>query len=462
MLFNSYIFLLVFLPITLFGCYYLARRRDTALVSSWLVLASLVFYGWWDFRYLPLLIGSISFNYAVSRYIAFRRIRGWLVFGIAADVALLFYCKYADFFLSTANDVLGTTLPLLHIVLPLGISFFTFTQIAYLIDTWRGTAHVRGFLYYAEFVTIFPHLIAGPILSYREMLPQFQNPKSLRPDWNNIWQGIVLFTIGLAKKVLVADSLSPHVARIFDNPGTASAPDAWLGALCYVVQLYFDFSGYSEMAMGLGLLINLRLPMNFDAPYQAANFIEFWRRWHMSLSFWVRDYLYIPLGGNQRGFLRKLGNIFLSMTVIGLWHGAAWTYVVWGMIQGCLVAATHIFRRLGGAMPRAVAWPLTFLCWILTQVVFRSASLGDAAALLRSMLLPWQANFVEGEAWVAANGGLLAALLVLLVLLAVLPPPERAIHHLTPSWPVAGLLAFLMAASFLSLTQPTEFLYFQF
>ena len=184
MLFNSYIFLLVFLPITLFGCYYLARRRDTALVSSWLVLASLVFYGWWDFRYLPLLIGSISFNYAVSRYIAFRRIRGWLVFGIAADVALLFYCKYADFFLSTANDVLGTTLPLLHIVLPLGISFFTFTQIAYLIDTWRGTAHVRGFLYYAEFVTIFPHLIAGPILSYREMLPQFQNPKSLRPDWN--------------------------------------------------------------------------------------------------------------------------------------------------------------------------------------------------------------------------------------------------------------------------------------
>lgn len=331
MLFNSYEFILLFLPVTFGGFFLLGRLEQSRLAALWLVLASLFFYGYWDWHYVPLLTASILFNYFIGRNIE-RRVqkKRILYLGILADVFLLGYFKYADFFLTTVNAAAGSSFELLNIVLPLGISFFTFTQIAYLVDIYRGVAKNVSLLYYFEFVTIFPHLIAGPIINYKDMLPQFMARETFRLNQKNIALGLAVFAIGLSKKVLVADNLSVWANAAFANAEHLAFLAAWIGALSYTLQLYFDFSGYSEMAIGLGLMFNLKLPMNFNSPYQACSIIDFWRRWHMTLGGWVRDYLYIPMGGNRCGELLKMRNLFASMLIIGLWHGAGWTFVLWG------------------------------------------------------------------------------------------------------------------------------------
>lgn len=459
MLFNSYGFLFVFLPVVLTG-YYSFGRWGARAASAWIAAASLFFYAYWDVRYLPLLLLSVAWNFFVATRLAGHGSRGWLVIGIAADVCLLGWYKYAGFFVATADALLGTSVPVPQVLLPIGISFFTFTQIGYLVDVYRGAARRVDALTYLEFVTVFPHLVAGPIISCREVAPQLRSSARARVEYGHLARGLMLFLCGLFKKAAVADAIAPWANAVFDAPVGVSVVEAWLGALAYTLQLYFDFSGYSEMALGLALMLNLRFPLNFDAPYRSTSLVEFWRRWHITLGFWVRDYLYIPLGGNRCGFFRHLGNLFFSMLVIGLWHGAGWTFVVWGGLHGILLSLNHVWRRFGCRLPVALSWCLTFLAVLVCWVFFRAADVGQAFAVLSSM---------AGQADVVPAGtprlpllpcaGVLGALLI--AALAV-PHPARFVPRLPLSWAVLAFFFFGGAYALLAVTRPSEFLYFQF
>ena len=388
MLFNSYEFIFFFLPITFFLFFVIAKYSKVKTATFWLTAASFFFYGWWDYRYVPLLFGSICFNYLVGRRIEdSERAKGWLIFGIVGNLLLLGIFKYTGFFLNTVNEIAGNKIiDVPQIVLPLGISFFTFTQSAYLVDLYRRETRNHSFLTYCEFVTIFPHLIAGPIISHKEMIPQFAAAKNYVVDYRNVATGICLFTMGLFKKVVIADKLSPWVADAFARADMLTFLEAWIGAVSYTFQLYFDFSGYSEMAIGLGLMFNLKMPMNFNSPYQATSMIDFWRRWHMTLGEWVRDYLYIPLGGNRSGEFRKMRNLFVSMLLIGLWHGAGWTFVFWGALHGVFLIINHQWRNLGISLPKFVNWGLTFFSVVICWVFFRAENFHDGLAMLQAMI----------------------------------------------------------------------------
>jgi alginate O-acetyltransferase complex protein AlgI len=386
MLFNSYAFLLVYLPIVLFGFFSLAKLHLTYAARGWLFLSSLFFYGFWDVRYLPLLISSIIFNYGMGSWILKeqdpKRKKIFLIGGITGDLALLFYYKYANFFIS---NLLGVS-QWMEIILPLGISFFTFTQIAYLVDAYQDKVEKGDFISYGLFVTIFPHLIAGPILHHKEMIKQFSSLRMYVISWSNIAQGIVLFMIGLGKKVFIADQLMIFVKPVFDESlAPVNFIAAWLGAISYTLQLYFDFSGYSDMAVGLGLLFSLHLPINFNSPYQADSMIDFWRRWHITLSQFLRDYLYISLGGNRYGKWAKMRNLFITMLLGGLWHGAGWTFVLWGACHGFFLILNHLWRDLKYSMPHLLAKTLTLLAIVVTWVIFRSPTIDQAANILAGM-----------------------------------------------------------------------------
>ncbi|WP_068469536.1 MBOAT family O-acyltransferase [Candidatus Protochlamydia phocaeensis] len=386
MLFNSYSFLLLYLPAVLTGFFSLARLRLIQGARAWLLISSLFFYAYWDVRFLPLLLGSILFNYACGSWML--RVQGLdqkkalLIFGIIADLALLFYFKYYNFFLSA---VLGQA-SFIEVILPLGISFFTFTQIAYLVDAYQGKTEPCDMISYGLFVTIFPHLIAGPILHHKDMLKQFNQLRMYVVSWSNIAQGCFLFVIGMSKKVLIADHLSGFVKPIFDYPmGDIPFIQAWFGAFSYTLQLYFDFSGYSDMAVGLGLLFNLRLPINFNSPYQADSLIDFWRRWHITLSSFLRDYLYISLGGNRKGQLVKWRNLFITMLLGGIWHGAGWTFILWGACHGTFLVINHLWRHFNLSMSNWLARTLTLLAVIVAWVIFRSPDLSTAFNILAGM-----------------------------------------------------------------------------
>ena len=395
MLFNSPVFLLAFLPITMAGFWLIGRGRTSPPARIWILLASLVFYGWWDPRYLILLVGSIALNFTVGTALRRRPRRALLAAGIAADLGLLAYFKYLDFLRGTVNAALGTSLPLLHIALPLGISFFTFEQIAYLVDTYRDGDTPHRPSDYALFVAFFPRLVAGPILRAREIFPQFESADTRASGIDTI-VGLTIFTLGLAKKVLVADVIAPSANGVF-TAAASGVPvhlfEAWGGALAYTVQLYFDFSGYSDMAIGLALLFGLRLPLNFASPYKSADIIEFWRRWHMTLSRFLRDYLYIPLGGNRVGRVRRYVNLMITMLLGGLWHGASWTFVFWGGLHGTYLLVNHAWRGwrearglAGGRWwTRAAARTLTFVVVVVGWVFFRAPTWRGAMTMLAGM-----------------------------------------------------------------------------
>ncbi len=331
MLFNSYVFIFAFFPIVFFG-FYTIGKHSHALASLWLAASSLFFYGWWDVRYVSLLLVSIVFNYAVGYLIArslartqANQPRMLLVVAIAVNLILLGYFKYAHFFVDNLNYLTGTTLSLGQVILPLGISFFTFTQIAFLVDTYQRKVKEFNFVHYMLFVTYFPHLIAGPVLHHKEMMPQFAKRNVCHLNWDNVAVGLSIFVLGLAKKVLIADSLAEFATPIFSAVAAGEQVmlfESWIGALAYTLQLYFDFSAYSDMAIGLSLMFNVRLPMNFNSPYKATSIIDFWRRWHITLSRFLRDYLYIPLGGSRHGKARRYMNLMITMLLGGLWHGA--------------------------------------------------------------------------------------------------------------------------------------------
>ena len=397
MLFSSPEFLFAFLPITLVGFYVAAQFAERRIALIWLVAASLFFYGWWNPALLPLLIVSIAVNFGMGRLLARRRTKLVLGSGVVFDLGLLAYFKYTDFLIGTVNNLAGTSHPLQQIVLPLAISFFTFQQIAYLVDVYQNRTNDPDFLHYCLFVSFFPQLIAGPIVHHSETIPQFRQDAVFRLNRANLVVGLTITVIGLYKKVVLADGIAPYADRVFDT--AASAPPAfiaaWSGALAYSFQIYFDFSGYSEMAIGLSLLIGIRLPLNFNSPYKAASIIDFWRRWHMTLSRFLRDYLYIPLGGNRRGSGNRYGNLMVVMLLGGLWHGAAWNFVLWGGLHGFYLVINRAWRgarrRLGHDLARssrtgrALAVSLTFLCVVIGWVFFRADSWAAASAVLHGM-----------------------------------------------------------------------------
>jgi alginate O-acetyltransferase complex protein AlgI len=403
LLFNSFEFIFLFLPAALFGFFVLGRLGRYRLAIYWLCLASLFFYAWWNPVYLLLLVPFTFANYGLGYLIGTdyfharpRARRALLFLGVAADLGTLGYFKYTNFFLEWVNRLFETAIPPRSIILPLGISFYTFQMIAYLVDCYRRECQEKDPIKFLFFPSFFPHQIAGPIVHHQELLPQTRNPSLFRPDAELIAKGITIFAIGLFKKVVFSDAVAVYSTSIFSSLTTGYIPnllEAWIGALSYSLQIYFDFSGYSDMAIGAALLFGLRLPINFLSPYQSRSIIDFWRRWHISLSRFLREYLYFPLGGNRNGRFRKYLNLFLTMAIGGLWHGANTTFVIWGALHGIYLMINHGFRalKLGFIRAESLWWKsfshgLTYLGVVFAWVFFRADSTRHALTLIESML----------------------------------------------------------------------------
>ncbi len=442
MLFTTLSFVFLFLPVTWAG-FYLAGRWSDDAAAAWLFAASLVFYAHWMPVDLWLLLGSITGNFLVgARIIATPGGgRGWLMAGVAFNLSLLGCFKYANFVVANLNLLLGTELPNPGLLLPIGISFYSFTQIAFLVDTYQRKVREPKALHYGLFVTYFPHLVAGPVLHHAQMMPQFRDPSVYRINPAHCAAGLAIFALGLFKKVVLADGISPCADAVFKPADAGLSPDpleGWLGALAYTFQLYFDFSAYSDMAIGLSWLFNVRLPFNFDSPYRATNISDFWRRWHISLSSFLRDYLYIALGGNRHGSLRRYLNLAATMVLGGLWHGASWTFVVWGALHGLYLMVNHGFRALLGSAAQArlagsrlavlLGWALTMLGVVVAWVVFRAETFGGALRVLQAMAGASPSAQTHALLW---NAGLQPAVCALwcagLGLIAVLAPNSNRI-----------------------------------
>ncbi|NBD23821.1 MBOAT family O-acyltransferase [Paenibacillus glycinis] len=462
MLFNTYVFIFAFWPITAAGYFLLNRFRYTFAAKCWLTLSSLFFYGWWNVGYLPLILGSIAFNYAFGRLLqaksetAARYRKTFLIAAIGGNLLLLAYYKYADFFLGNLSSWTGHAFPVLHLLLPLGISFFTFTQIAYLVDAYKGKASEYNIVSYMLFVTFYPHLIAGPILHHSEMMPQFDRLRNKVWQWGNVSKGVYIFCIGLFKKVVIADTFATAA-----NDGFASATHffaSWTASLSYTFQLYYDFSGYTDMAIGAALIFNIKLPQNFNSPYKALSIQDFWRRWHMTLSRFLRDYIYIPLGGNRRGEAVMLRNLVITFLLGGLWHGAGWTFLFWGLLHGVGQVVHRFWGKLGRPLPRWLAWFVTFMFINVTWVFFRADSWGQAARILKGMAGLQGVSLVD-----------LKTLAPTILLLALFLPIVLAFSNSSqlndafrPTWRSAVAVAALFVFSLLYFNRISEFLYFNF
>ena len=400
MLFNSYIFIFLFLPLTLAGWYLLNHLKARESAKLFLAGMSLWFYGYFNVYYLAVIVASILGNYFLSCLMRFSKSRAFarlgLLAGLLLNLGFLFYFKYYDFFFENINAVFHTDFSLKHILLPLGISFFTFQQLSFIIDRCTGRAEHYSFINYLTFVTFFPQLIAGPIVTYKEMMPQFEDKenRSFQPD--NFAKGIVIFTIGLGKKVLLADVLALPVNYGFEQTAFLDTTSTLLVILAYTFEIYFDFSGYSDMAIGLGKMFNIELPVNFNSPYKACSVKDLWQRWHMTLSRFFIQYVYIPLGGSRKGKARTVLNTFLVFFLSGLWHGANWTYIAWGTMQGLLVIWDNLgivgVRGCEGKRPAKVmvpgwlGWIFTFGFFNLSLFFFRSESMAGAFQMFRNIL----------------------------------------------------------------------------
>jgi len=504
MLFSSYTFLFQFLPAVVLA-FAAARRHSPRAGIMVLAGASLFFYGAWRPIYLLLLIASIAVNFSLGLSMEDplrRRATGTL--GVALNLALLCYFKYTNFIFDSINILTGAPLPFVNIVLPLGISFFTFQQIAYLVDVMRGVKVERDIVSYTLFVSFFPHLIAGPLVHHAEMIPQFKRGRTGRSAVLAA-RGLAIFAAGLFKKVVIADNLAQFVSPVFahlDAGGGVTTPWAWLATLAYTLQIYFDFSGYSDMAIGLALLFGIRLPVNFRSPYKAASIIEFWRRWHITLSRFLRDYLYIPLGGNRLGEGRRYFNLMLTMLLGGLWHGAGWNFLIWGGLHGLYLCANHLWQAWRLARTKVAAtkasangfttvlsWAITFFAVVIAWVFFRARTADGAwqmlgglfgfeggssayvsPGILRLMDLP----LLVGEGRLLLIGGAVVALALAIALgLPNAPqlfgyreyrhapePPSLLRWRPNAAWALLSALA--LAISLFGMWQRLEFLYFQF
>ena len=406
MLFNSFEFIFLFLPITLVVFFWLGRKRkyiEQQLPLLWLVFASLFFYGWWKPLNLPLIIVSMLVNYGLGYCLSNvvkepTARKGIVILGVILNLGLICYFKYANFFIDNLNLVTGAQLNLPPIILPLAISFFTFIQIAYLIDTYKGETKEYSLLKYILFVSFFPHLIAGPIVHHHQLVPQFEKSSIYSFNKKTLVIGLTVFVAGLFKKVIFADRIAEYSNLAFSAAQQGidlTFSEAWVGALGYTLQLYFDFSGYSDMAIGASYMFGIKLPLNFHSPYKAISIVDFWRRWHITLSHFLRDYLYIPLGGSRKGEFRQYSNLIITMLLGGLWHGAGWTFVFWGGLHGIYLVINHLYRsirkslghnlRNDGWLLRGMGWLVTFVAVVISWVFFRANTFETATSILSSM-----------------------------------------------------------------------------
>ncbi|HLO25152.1 MAG TPA: MBOAT family O-acyltransferase [Geobacteraceae bacterium] len=500
MLFNSYEFIFFFLPLTLAVYFILNKKRLTIGSNAWLLFASLIFYCWWNPVYLPVILVSILFNYTIGNLVAAPdeeaktgkvvvSRKSLFIFGIAVNLLFLGFFKYTDFLIANVNWAMKTGIPQPRIMLPLGISFFTITQIAFLVDSYEGLVKERKFLNYALFVSFFPHLLAGPILHHKEMMPQFDQARNKVLNYRNLALGLFLFCIGLFKKVIIADDFVASVQAAFAAP-SLTLLEAWMASLSYTFQLYCDFSGYTDMAIGIGLMFNIRLPENFNSPYKAVNIIEFWKRWHITLSNFITTYLYAPIlrSFSRITFTNSLLAILIAMFISGVWHGAGWTFIIWGTLHGLALVVNHIWRKAKLKMPLPLAWLITFCFVNISFVFFRAKSVGQAVKVLKGMsgfngiVLPakWHGleflrdygvRFDVGQLPSAGGVSFLKAvvndrnmivLLLLLVLVLAGKNSTAMARDFRPTFKNALFAAILAVTSILSLQKITEFIYFNF
>ena len=494
MIFSSYPYLVFLALVVVAFC--VLESRLPGLKRTFLLLVSLVFYAWWRVDFLALLLGSTIVNFVIgatitNRLVQERSTRGFLIVGLIFNLALIAWFKYAGLLATSANDLFAFGVPVPRLFLPLAISFFTFEQISYLVDAAGGRAPRYSFLDYALFVSFFPHLIAGPIIRHNDLIPQFARSRDRDTRNDDIAVGMTLFTIGLAKKTLIADNLAPFCDAVFfaaQHGTTIGTADAWMGTLFFAFQIYFDFSGYSDMALGSACLLGIRLPMNFNSPYKAASIIEFWRLWHISLSTFLRDYLYIPLGGNRHGNARRYTNLFLTMLLGGLWHGADWTFVIWGGLHGLYLIVNHawrtIARRLGLNTPHslqpvahALSVFITFLAVVFAWTVFRAENFTSAAHMIAALV------GLGGHSHLLTFGPLAQGALATLFALVWLAPNSMEITwrlkpaletryrdaglrktalQWKPSVAAAIVFGLLFVVSVMALSNLSPFIYFQF
>jgi len=389
LLFNSYIFVLLFLPLTLMGYYSFNHFGLYRLSSLFLLGMSLWFYAYFNISYLPIIVSSIIVNYLL--YKLFERIfvkwirKALLILAIVLNIGVLFYFKYYDFFFENINSLFATDFTLKHLVLPLGISFFTFQQLSFVIDSYKKEAPKYDIINYALFVTYFPQLIAGPIVNHDELVPQLKDNEKRKLNWDNLAKGLYMFALGMGKKVLIADVFGNAVNWVYGNISALNSVDAFIGMLAYTIQIYFDFSGYCDMATGIAKMMNIDLPQNFNSPYKAFTIIEFWKRWHMTLTRFFTKYVYIPLGGNRKGKPRMLANTMIVFLVSGLWHGANWTFILWGALHGVFNVLTKIFKNFFDKLHSAFNWIITFVFVNVTWIFFRANSISDAVYIIRKI-----------------------------------------------------------------------------
>lgn len=527
MLFNSFEFIFLFLPITLSIFFLLSKNNkyvQQQIPILWLVAASLFFYGWWKPKNLPLILISIIVNYGLGYFLSntFKdkiTKKTTLFLGIAFNLALIGYFKYANFFIDNINQAVGINLNLPPIILPLAISFFTFQQIAYLVDAYKGETKEYSFTKYMLFVCFFPQLIAGPIVHHKEVLPQFERPSTYHFNSRVLAIALTVFMAGLFKKVVLADRIAEYSNLAFNAAAQGidlTFAEAWVGALGYSLQLYFDFSGYSDMAIGAAYMFGISLPLNFNSPYKAISIVDFWRRWHITLSNFLRDYLYIPLGGNRQGEIRRYTNLMITMLLGGLWHGAGWTFIFWGGLHGMYLVINNLYRLLrqslghdlkqDGWFLRGMGWLLTFLAVVISWVFFKADSFATATSILGSMFgthgiqlpafiepyLGFMRNWGIGFLGFTVNVGISQkyatfGIILLLLIVFIAPNTQQWLGRYNPTltepvvkyrpawldrlWQIlawrpnkiwTAIIAGITSASLLCFTRVSEFLYFQF
>ncbi|MGI9285526.1 MAG: MBOAT family O-acyltransferase [Pseudomonadales bacterium] len=489
MLFNSYEFVFAFLPCAVVFYFFLNALGHAHLGKVWLLLASWFFYAWWNPIYLPLLLTSIAVNYWMSRKIIAcgkdnsKRRKSLMITAVVLNVGGLVYFKYMDFFLANLNW-LGFDVPLLHLALPLAISFFTLQQIAYIVDSYRGRDCKGSLLEYCIFVSFFPQLIAGPIVHHMEVIPQLKQQENHRLDFSNLSLGLFLFTLGLFKKVVIADTFANWASNGFDHTQQLNLVEAWIVNYSYTFQLYFDFSGYSDMALGLALLFNIKLPQNFNSPYAATSIINLWQRWHMTLTRFINMYIYKPVlrALPRVSFTYGMVASFIAMMIAGIWHGAAWTFVVFGALQGFAIVINHIWRKLKLPMPKFIAWFITFHFFSLSLVVFRATHWEDATKVYKGMLgLTGNGNWAsfhtlfQGDAFwyfayadsllqknIWATTTCLALIAYFVLHVALLPNSNTLTDRFKYDWRHLASIVLLAFTAISMLSNPSEFIYFQF
>lgn len=489
MLFNSYEFIFLFLPITFFIYFYLNKKRLTLLSKYFLLLSSLFFYTWWNIIYLPLILSSILFNFLIGYFLGKKNKikhlvrKQLLTIGIIGNIALLGYFKYSDFFIENFNYIFDLNKELLNLALPLAISFFTFQQIAYLVDSYKYETKEYSLLNYGIFVSFFPQLIAGPIVHHKEIMPQFLNIKNNIINYRNIALGIFIFSIGLFKKVIIADTFAIWANEGFDISSTLTFFEAWATSYSYAFQLYFDFSAYSDMAIGLALIFNIKLPINFNSPYKATSMIELWNRWHITLSRFINKYIFKPILNllGTYSFSNGLIAIFISMLISGFWHGASWLFIIFGLINAIALVINQIWKKkLKIKIHKYLAWMLTFNTFVISIIFFRANTLEDAIKVIKGMfgfngiVLPIflsskidflkEYNITFGYIFenIHADKYIVLWLFLAFVLVLVFNNSMQLASKFKLNFKTMILSIILFSCSILSLNKFSEFIYFNF